>query len=282
MDREHQSPAALLRPCRSPGYCGYVVVLALTAASMTISSPLAAQSAIRGRVIDTNATPIELVQVVLGHGVVLTHTQKNGTFFAPLTPPGPHLLVFRKLGFRPRELSLPVAPTDTAVVEVVLVPEATRLEDITVSAPAPTSVSPKREAFNSRRDARRQGRNGGTFIDELALREQEHSPISQILRSVAGLRIMRLHGGGAAVATSRGQAMTLIRATQPCFAQVFVDGALVWTLRDLPTQGPFNIDDLGAVTLQGIEVYKGSASTPAELSGSGSDCGTIVLWTREH
>jgi hypothetical protein len=60
---------------------------------------------------------------------------------------------------------------------------------------------------------------------------------------------------------------------------VYLDGIRVWS----PGRGastPYDINQHSLVSLEGVEVYTG-ADAPAEFAGTGSQCGVVVLWTRE-
>jgi hypothetical protein len=41
------------------------------------------------------------------------------------------------------------------------------------------------------------------------------------------------------------------------------------------------IDELPVNDIEGIELYRGASTTPAQFwQGSGPSCGTVVIWTR--
>ena len=59
---------------------------------------------------------------------------------------------------------------------------------------------------------------------------------------------------------------------------VWLDGVRIYQ----PGRGvpPPDLNNFSVSQLEGVEIYQGGADTPAELGGTGSGCGTIVIWTR--
>ena len=60
---------------------------------------------------------------------------------------------------------------------------------------------------------------------------------------------------------------------------MFIDGVLLNPVRALPLET--NIDDLvGPGDVEGIEIYKGPATTPVQFNTMFAGCGAIAIWTR--
>jgi len=56
-----------------------------------------------------------------------------------------------------------------------------------------------------------------------------------------------------------------------CVPQYWVDGRRV---------SDFEIDDLPASHIEGVELYAGPATTPGEFRRQGVMCGTVVIWSK--
>jgi hypothetical protein len=54
--------------------------------------------------------------------------------------------------------------------------------------------------------------------------------------------------------------------------QIFIDGALV--------SNGYSLRNMSPAALRGIEIYRGVASTPAELRSPRMACGTVAIWTK--
>ena len=78
----------------------------------------------------------------------------------------------------------------------------------------------------------------------------------------------------------------MVRASsRNCATQIFVDGFLVNRRMVQPngTQGPedIRIDDVvSPASVEGIEVYRGLSTVPAEFLNPDAACGVIAIWTK--
>jgi hypothetical protein len=158
------------------------------------------------------------------------------------------------------------------------------LESLNVAAPAPAPVVAKMVEFEERR------RSGpGRFLTRAELAKREDSPLSDVLRMVAGLNLVRRPaecGDGFSLATGRGGAYRWLpwmncsgfAMAGACYVTIYLDGARLWTWgqQEIP-----DVDKLLTVgTLEGIEIYRGPSETPTKYQTTGSACGAMLLWTR--
>jgi hypothetical protein len=67
-------------------------------------------------------------------------------------------------------------------------------------------------------------------------------------------------------------------AKAACYSQVFIDGLRVYY--PATDKSLFDINSLTPEMLRGAEFYAGPSTTPAEYSGLGANCGTLLLWTK--
>jgi hypothetical protein len=251
----------------------------VVSAALTAPVPMAGQAILTGRVVDSTGTPLRGVEVVIGAAAPLATSGANGAFRTANVPIGEQTIVFRSVGYQPQELRHAFAAGDSIVAEVVM-PVGVQVLPVLTTGAERRAVSPRMAGYIERKE-----RGLGTFIDDSILRSKEYSPVSDVLRRVPGLTLTYLpNGGGVAVQMSRA-GTTRARGAKDtrCFAQVFLDGMRVYApgQQSADPRG-FNIDEFKVVHLQAIEVYKGSAATPAQYNTTGSACGTLLLWTRDR
>jgi outer membrane cobalamin receptor len=98
--------------------------------------------------------------------------------------------------------------------------------------------------------------------------------VSDLLRTVPGVQL-EATGAGTRPRVTFGRA-----SGSDCATQIFVDGFLV------NRGGPGGVNDIrlddvvspGAV--EGIEIYRGLSTVPAEFLNADAGCGVIAVWTR--
>jgi hypothetical protein len=62
---------------------------------------------------------------------------------------------------------------------------------------------------------------------------------------------------------------------------VFIDGVRIYDA----SMGAMNRPDFNRINVReyaAVEFYPGGASLPMQYNSTGSDCGTLLLWTRER
>jgi hypothetical protein len=152
-----------------------------------------------------------------------------------------------------------LARGDTVEVEFRLSERTVLLAPLVVKAPARRMRTGLAGYYQRLESPNRMGR----FITREQIEKRHASFASDLLRTVAGIRVIRRPVGGSS--------MVLLRECEP---KLFLDGIRV----HLPGVG---IDEIVSPSdLEGIEVYGSSAEVPVELGSSNSICGAIVLWTK--
>jgi len=169
------------------------------------------------------------------------NTTGTGRFQSPLLSAGAYRLSVEAYGFSSVSQDVALAGASEMDLRIGLVPEALELEPIVVTSFRRTRLE------GSGFYQRRQLGIGHTFTrDEI----QRRSParVSDLFRMVPGTEII----------TQRGRGGAEIRLRRGCVPE---------------------IDDFLSVgDLEALEVYHGGAGT---MTLSGSNCGTIMAWTRE-
>lgn len=237
-----------------------VPILALTASSaLGALRPAMAQEQLAnvlGRVVegDSRASLAEAVVEIPGLELA-AESDETGRFWFRNVPAGEQLFVIHYLGYSdsttvfllPGELNqLEVA------VELTVVPVADLLVQVE-SLDAPSKLT----EFNRRKE-----KGEGYFITRADILQRDPVRTTDMLRSVPGVRI-----------ASRNLGRSTIRMRgRSCNIAYFVDGI----------RAPyFNLDSVLPSSVEGIEIYKGTASVPPEFRGPLTPCAAIVVWTRD-
>jgi hypothetical protein len=117
----------------------------------------------------------------------------------------------------------------------------------------------------------------GRFLDRGEIAEKGGRKITDVLRTVSGLRVMNTDSGSVVVVRSnQGGVGRLDSPSSLCPVSFYLDGM------PLSTGGPVAIDIDKTVPVdwvEAIEVYRHPSELPAEFLLSGA-CGMVAVWTR--
>jgi TonB family protein len=229
---------------------------------LAVAFPLHAQrrtASIMGTVRDSAGTPLPDVYVsVVGSGIRV-RTGDDGAYRIVGILAGPATLNVRRLGSRPYAERLRLEGGEIRVVDVRLGGTVDELAEIRVTEAREVWES-RLAGFNARR-----AQQIGHFVTRERIDRANSSTLTDMLREIPGVRIGPTRG--------EGRAVRLRGAT--CPPLVFVDGFPA-------TAGEFDLDIIDLKSVEGIEVYGGSAAIPAELTGPREldRCGVIAVWSR--
>jgi carboxypeptidase-like protein len=185
---------------------------------------------------------------------------------------GTHALLVRRLGYSPASALLTVGAMESLYVSVVLDERSHELDDVVTRATR-TPMKAARQEFEQRRHI-----GVGKFVDGRELAEMTGEPLRlAIQRHVPGVApVYDPTSSAYYLASKRGPAGRALKSTTPCYVQIYLDGTRVAE----PDQGnPWHIDQVPPEMLEGLEYYD-AATTPVRYRGNGSDCGTLLLWTK--
>lgn len=153
-------------------------------------------------------------------------------------------------------------------VELRLHPDALLLAPLEVIARREAQQSPVLAGFRHRMQ-----RGAGYYITRAEIERRNPMFISDMLLDVPGIR---------SSSSGRGARRILRMARTEawnCSLQLFVDGVLM-TPR-VAAMGEIPVDDLVSPgSVEGIEVYRGLSTVPAEFLNENARCGVIAIWTR--
>ena len=202
----------------------------------------------------TNAgTRVELV----GTGVVAV-TNERGEFAMRNLPSGSRVLVIKHVGFVAKVLPVDLSSREEKRVAVKLQKFVETMDPVLVTARREAALD--KVGFSQRR------RTGMGYYMGPERLEQMHPPfVTDLLRMVPGLRVMRSY---------YGDIITSTRTTG--------NGCVQYYLDDTPYAEMVPGDINNFVTgkeVMAVEVYQGGL-VPPQYSRSGASCITIILWTR--
>ncbi len=240
------------------------------------------QSAVAGIVTDDTArAPLQGVEVVVESARRRMITPASGVYLIDSLAPGIHVVLFRKVGYRPVRMRAILTAGDTLRRPIMLSLAPVGLPPIEVTA---SNEPPGMEAYAARKAA-----GHGHFIGSEVLRKSENRRVSEVLVTVNGVKPIYQRRSGRTVSfmvSSRGSG-SLINSS--CPMAIWYDGVKVFEPNAIRSpnspagsRDPPDINSYAIIGLEAIEVYRGAAETPAELSGTGASCGTIVLWSRRR
>ena len=223
----------------------------------------------RGRILtDSAEAAIEGATIAIPQLRVATTSDSLGRFSLGGIEPGEHLVLVRRIGFSPLSTVLKFAAGDSVDADFVLEPAPQRLSGVNVRG---AGVSPKRAQFEERRLF-----GIGHFLNTEEIEKTGARRVSEALRVLPGLFIMRMNDRGQLYVASTRGAQSLLRAGagRPCPAEIWLDGIVVATgEQDINAIVP--LSDIAA-----IEWYAGAAQIPAKFGGTKNTCAVLVIWTK--
>lgn len=244
-----------------------------------LAAPLHAQIRLEGTILDNETgmpIPGALVEVLddRRRGLGERLTGEDGAFEFEVQKHGGYLLRAARLGYQ--KTITPVLWTDGhdyLQVEVRLDPHAILLAPVEITAWSAVRPSPVLANF---RDRMRSGI--GHFFTREDIERIRPIYVSDVVARVPGVRVA---GGG--IGNRRKIYMSRARGTgRDCPAQIFIDGFLINRRSKLTGEDfGFTLDDaISPGSVEGIEVYKGLSTVPAQFMNEHSRCGVVAVWTR--
>lgn len=233
---------------------------ALVCLMTLIALPAQAQGTLTGHVREPSGLGIANAGVRIAGGELGAVTDSDGAFRISGIAAGAAQVSARRIGFRPGTAEVTVVDGQTVDVTIVLAPTPVRLEQVTVTA--------RHQPYDARLAGFKQRSlmKVGTFITREKIESRAAPSLSDLLREVPGVRIVAARSGIRNAVRFRGQ---------NCPPIIFVDGVPA-------SADEFDLDMIDPVSLEGVEIYMGMLTVPAELTAPrGLDqCGVIAVWSR--
>jgi hypothetical protein len=253
--------------------------------TLTPVSLLAARGSVFTGIVvaDSTHAPIPLAEVALPELNKSETTNSRGEFRITGIPAGEYRISVRRIGYGAADTKLAFNGTGTVERRVVL-GRAVTLEAVQVTA---TAYDKMRQSFD---DNKRVGL--GHFMTRDEIQKYDGMDLSLLLKQIPTTGVADV--GGHSWVTSRRRPPT-ISSTQfyrpdnaekmqgmpiECWAHVYVDGVLQNAPKE-PTE-PFDLKQIPPERIEKLEFYAGPGETPALYSRMGSQCGVLVIWTRQY
>ena len=240
-----------------------LLILACLAAPwrLVLSQDADGRGAIAGLVRDSSGAAVAGAQVIIEGADLRAESDERGMFRLARVPTGMASVRVRRLGFLPETVAVHVEPARTAELSIRLSRVAQLLSTVIVrrerGAPRYTG---RLARYYERRDL-----GIGHHITREEIDRRAPMRLTDLFRTIPGVSV---------VSDGFGRARLRMRSAR-CAPLVWIDGSPA-------TAGEFDVDVFRPESLEGIEVYTGPATIPAELMwvrGAGS-CGVIAVWTR--
>jgi len=286
--RAHRPPGRTRRgPTRPPPGSGVLVFASALLAAGIFGPPAAAQEPdaddrpqadslseetgrLTGRVTGLrDGRPLGSALVTIRALGIGARVAPDGRFLFRSLAPGTHYVRVRYLGRESGPVAVEIPPGRTVEAVVRMQTEPIRLPGLEVEVRRSPELG-KMSGF----DRRRERHPVGTFITREEIEERSPHRVSDLLRSVPGMRVSG-PTGGVGLGRVRSARAPRIPGRRECRIHYYLDGSRI------PRSSGFRIDELSPVEIEGIEIYKGISQVPIEFRRAGQVCGVIVVWTRD-
>lgn len=246
----------------------HLVVLGALAGALGAQQP----TVLFGVVTNLNGVRIAGVELSLANSTLHVMTNDSGEFLFDRPPTGRLRLTARRMGFRSEEKGFKIDLGETKQVDFELEGAPEQLDSVLVLG---------RGGYGRMADFWNRRMIGvGAFITHADIERRKPYRPSDLLRTVNGVRVDTDMGDGRPVIRMGRTALgtrtyrNVQTLAADCRVTYYLDGHLV-------PQGTFHIDDLPAMSLEAIEIFRGPSETPASFHKAETACGVISIWTRE-
>jgi hypothetical protein len=211
---------------------------------------------LRGTVTDSGGAPIVSADIGIASLHRLTRTDDRGRFTFDKMPFGLFDVSVRRLGYEPQMIHATISNGLEFSYSVTLIAQPTVLASV--------NVAEKRRRQSIEEFYQRRIRGVGAYVTRDEILARHASVPTDVLRSTAGLQVVRTRTGQGVRFSSVGR--------RDCIPLIWVDGQ----------RAPgMEIDELAVNDIEGIELYRGASTTPPQFwQGTTPSCGTIVVWSR--
>ena len=242
----------------------WLVAAVAVAAVLMHRDALAQQSTIgtggvKGTVQDSLGSAVEGAQISVAGASLRGETGAGGEFILANATAGTLTVHIRRIGFAPDSVVVNVLAGANITTSITLRRLALELSPVVILGRR--EITGRMAGFYQRMT-----RGGGHFITREQVEHRNPVNMTDLFRMVPGVRV-ESRGFGNSVRFRGGR----------CAPLTWLDGSPLYA-------GEFDLDAVDPRSFEGIEIYSGAATVPAEFQGNrsmSSSCGTIVLWSRQ-
>jgi TonB family protein len=214
---------------------------------------------VRGVVYDSVSGVVSSAHVSIKGSANSTTTDSAGVFRLANIPAGNAVLEVRRLGYRPVSTAIMIPAGSEIELEVELAAVPGQLATVEVRGRAEAYDS-RLAGFNTRKS-----KHVGYIVTREKIDRMSSHRFVDALRGMPGVSMRTLRGGVVTVS---------LRGAR-CAPMFYMDG--------FPAiSGAMDLDMIDLSGVEGIEVYSGLSSIPAEFMtvAGGESCGVIAVWSR--
>jgi hypothetical protein len=199
-------------------------------------------------------------------------TNDSGQFLFDTPPTGRLRLTAHRIGFKPMEKGFKIDVGESKQVDFELEGVPEELDSVLVLARGGNN---RMSDFWNRRMI-----GVGAFITHADIDRRKPYRPSDLLRTVNGVRVDTDNGDGRPVIRMGRTALgtrtfkNVQTLAADCRVTYYLDGHLM-------PAGTFHIDDLPAMSIEAIEIFRGPSEVPAAFHKAETACGVISIWSRE-
>jgi TonB family protein len=250
-------------PPRSPLLTRAIRAIALSsvlAFSAAAQEGAVGTGGINGVVRNADSIPVVGAQITIGGTSLVAESDERGEFKLAKAAAGETSIRIRRIGYRPDTVRVNVLAGQTVPVEIKL--ERVAVELVPLVVYGRKNVTGRMAGFYERLS-----RGNGHFMTREQIERRNPHNMTDLFRMIPGARVEPARFGDSRVRFRGARSAPL----------VWLDGTPLYA-------GEFNLDTVDPKTFEGIEIYSGPSSVPAEFQGNralSSSSGTIILWSRQ-
>ena len=237
-----------------------IALSAVLAGATTAQEGAVGTGGINGTIRDAAGIPVVGAQISVGGTALVAESDERGEFKLAKAAAGETSIRVRRIGYRPDTARVNVLAGQTVPVEIVLDRVAVELVPLVVYGRR--NVTGRMAGFYDRLS-----RGNGHFMTREQIERRNPHNMTDLFRMIPGARVEPTRFGDGRVRFRGARSAPL----------VWLDGTPLYA-------GEFNLDTVDPRSFEGIEIYSGPSSVPAEFQGNrtmSSASGTIILWSRQ-
>ena len=237
-----------------------IALSAVLAGATTAQEGAVGTGGINGTIRDAAGIPVVGAQISVGGTALVAESDERGEFKLAKAAAGETSIRVRRIGYRPDTARVNVLAGQTVPVEIVLDRVAVELVPLVVYGRR--NVAGRMAGFYDRLS-----RGNGHFMTREQIERRNPHNMTDLFRMIPGARVEPTRFGDGRVRFRGARSAPL----------VWLDGTPLYA-------GEFNLDTVDPRSFEGIEIYSGPSSVPAEFQGNrtmSSASGTIILWSRQ-
>ena len=204
-----------------------------------------------------NGDPVAGVMVAIPALKVFHVTDSSGEFALAGLPPGRHRVRVAHAEQPPAELDVDLGPGRTVALTVLVQVGAMRMPPVVVEG----ERADRRLGLAGFYERRRMIR--ARFFTGEQIGERQPMALTHLLTGT-GLFVR---------CTRRGCRVTQRVAGRVCDVPIYVDG--MWV-------PDYDLDWVPPQDVAGLEIYRGSATTPSQFAIHSTGCGAVIVWTKTN